>query len=94
METAFERKKEKYRDPQHALKLGGRCPLTCRGFTRKSVHFLKALGVTGSKQKHTLNEVAKELEQRSFWLWLRINDQDGKKDLQANCSEQYCCPTM
>ena len=56
-------------------KLGGRHPVeaSCRGFTVKSKQqFLKTLGMTRSKQK-ALKVLAEDVEQVSFWLWLRTN---------------------
>ncbi|KAF7648493.1 hypothetical protein LDENG_00156240 [Lucifuga dentata] len=81
MEAAFERKKEKYSE------LSAECmeaewkastipvEIGCYDFIRKSTQqFLKVLGITWSRQRKALRELAEEAEQGSFWLWLRRND--------------------
>ena len=81
MEAAFERKKDKYSELAAACREAGWKAFTypgevgCRGFIGKSTqHLLKALGITGSKQRKALKELAEEAEKGSFWLWLRRKD--------------------
>ncbi|KAF7659245.1 hypothetical protein LDENG_00000630 [Lucifuga dentata] len=81
MEAAFERKKEKYSELSAVCMEAGWKASTfpveigCCGFIGKSTQqFLKVLGITRSRQRKALRELAEEAEQGSFWLWLRRND--------------------
>lgn len=47
----------------------------CRGYAGTSTQrLLRSLGITGSKLRTALKELAEEAEQGSFWLWLRRKD--------------------
>lgn len=78
MEAAFGRKQEKYTELTAECREAGWSAVNycvevvCRGFVGTSTQrFLRSVGVTDTKLKKELKELAKEAEQGSFWLWLR-----------------------
>ena len=81
METAWERKKAKYSDLTAACRQAGwkatvfPSEVGSRGFVGTSTQrLLVSLGVSGSKLRKALKDLAEEAEQGSFWLWLRRRD--------------------
>lgn len=86
MDTAAERKKEKYTD------LAGSChqagwktsvfpvAIGCRGLVGVSTQWLLAsLGFTGYKLKRATKVLTEEGEEGSFWLWLHRKDKAFEK---------------
>lgn len=87
MEAAFERKKEKYTDLTAVCSQAGWRAVTypvevgCRGYTGTSTQWLlRSLGITGSKLRKALKDLAEEAEQGSFWLWPRRKDKAWGKE--------------
>lgn len=73
MKAAYKSKKERYAD----LAAGWRVfiflvEVDCRGFTGTSTRqLLKPLGITEPKKKRAVQELARETEQGSLWIWLQ-----------------------
>ncbi len=81
MEEAFERKRDRYTELAAECREAGWSAATypveigCRGFVGTSTqHLLRRMGVCGPKLRTALKELAEEVEQASFWLWLRRRD--------------------
>lgn len=103
MEAAFERKKEKYTELSAVCLQAGWRTFTypvevgCRGYTGLSTQpFLKSLGITGSKLKEALRDLAEEAEQGRFWLCLRRKDKAWGRQgswswLQGAVGRHPCC---
>lgn len=72
----------------------------CKGYTGTSTQrFLKSLGITGSKLRKTLKDLAEEGEQGTIWLWLRRKDkvwgkQVSKGWLQGAAGRRPCSTTL
>lgn len=80
IESAFERKKKYNELVEDCTEKGWKScifpvEVGCRGFVGKSTQqLLKRFGITGSKQKAALRELAEEAEKERFWLCLRRKD--------------------
>ncbi len=86
MDVAFERKKERYSDLAAACRQAGwkatvlPAEVGCRGFASTSTQRLMAsLGITESKLRKALKDLAEEAEQGSFWLLFRRKDRAWAK---------------
>lgn len=83
IDAAFERKKERYSDLAAECRPAGwkatvfPAEVGCRGFAGTStLRLMTSLGITGSKLRKALKDLAEEAEQGSFWLWLRLQRKD------------------
>ncbi|KAK7912697.1 hypothetical protein WMY93_012908 [Mugilogobius chulae] len=87
IESAFERKKDKYAELASQCQQAGWRAYTfpvevgCRGYTGSSTQrFLKTIGVNGPHLRKALKDMAEEAEQGSFWIWLRRKDKAWGRD--------------
>uniref|UniRef100_A0A3B1JJ67 Reverse transcriptase domain-containing protein n=1 Tax=Astyanax mexicanus TaxID=7994 RepID=A0A3B1JJ67_ASTMX len=81
MLAAYEYKRLKYSDLAAECREGGwttsihPVEVGCRGFVGKStMQLLRDTGMTGTRLKKAVKELAEEAEKASYWLWLRRKD--------------------